>query len=360
MNDEANRLQAQRDELNRQMQRDELNRQMQRDELNRQMQRDELNRLEAQRILQAEEQKKWAANRCINNDGTAAIGGLCVACYMAIRAEEARAEERVRPQLVTQILADLEKARPSLLPPGQIDDAGAPKPSSESVDPSVVDIYASAYAQNFDKTPRLERLWDRAKKEAAARSAARGRRPTFSAVRSRMWTLVNNDPGDDAEFVRNMLSAAGFVGGKGDQAPMLSLEYPDPARGRRYSNVRKLSIDHEVPQSRNQNKALDADNLRFMPIDDNLRRGNKYGKDEVLYSQHNAEFHRRSQIARAIETEKHNREAANRCANNDGPALIHGLCLACYAVEQAEEARLNDDKLRAKLFDIVVKWASRG
>jgi hypothetical protein len=360
MNDEANRLQAQRDELNRQMQRDELNRQMQRDELNRQMQRDELNRLEAQRLLQAEEQKKWAANRCVNNDGTGVMGGLCVACYVAMRAEEARAEGRVRPELVTQILADLEKARSSLLVPGQSDNVAGAKRAGDSVGPGVVDIYASAYARNFDKTPQLERLWDRAKHEVAARSAARGRRPTFSAVRSRMWTLVNNDPGEDAQFVRNMLSAAGFVGGTGDQAPMLSLEYPDPALGRRYSNVRRLSIDHEVPQSRNQNKALDADNLRFMPMDDNLRRGNKYGKGEVLYGQHNAEFHRRSEVARAIQAEMRNREAANRCANNDGPALIGGLCVACYAAERAEEARLNDDKLRAKLFDIVVKWASRG
>ncbi|TCO45210.1 HNH/ENDO VII superfamily nuclease [Kribbella antiqua] len=45
----------------------------------------------------------------------------------------------------------------------------------------------------------------------------------------------------------------------------------------------------------------------------------------------------RQEMRRASEATRFNKEFANRCANNDGPATIGGLCASCHAAAVAAE-----------------------
>ena len=336
--------------------------QMQRDELNRQMQRDELNRQEAQRILDADLRKKEAANRCANNDGPGVMGGLCVGCYAAMRAEEARANGGLfQKEMVTAIIKDLDGAEDARMGPKAENSVVRLEPivnrMTQSPQGSKPDAtYARAYAQNLDKTPQLQRLWERAKSDAEESARKRGVVADFASARAQLWELVNADPSNDAQFVRRMLDAAGFVIGHGDRAPMLAVEWRDRKSGR-YDNARRLSLDHEVPQSKDRSKSMDGANLRFMLMDDNLRRGARYGNAEMPYNHAAAEFRRQNEAIRAVEAERRNRELANRCVNNDGLAIMGGLCIACYATMRADEAKVKGDMLQGRVFELIARWA---
>jgi hypothetical protein len=85
MNYDEQRLEQQRLEQRRQG--ESLERQLQ-------AQRDELNRQESRRAGEALLRNKESSNRCVNNDGVAKMaGGLCVACYSAMRAAEESGDE---------------------------------------------------------------------------------------------------------------------------------------------------------------------------------------------------------------------------------------------------------------------------
>jgi len=133
--------------------------------------------------------------------------------------------------------------------------------------------YQRSYASNFDKTPQLNDLWTRACKDAD---------DDFRSARRNFWTLVNTDSSPEAQFVRQMIQAAGFTVDDRECAPMLADEWDDRKKGR-YNNARRLSIDHEVPQSKKPDLSMVASNLRFMLMDDNLRRGAHYGAGEKPY-----------------------------------------------------------------------------
>jgi len=254
------------DEKRLQLQREEMIRQAAREEMNRQMQRDEMNRHEAQRLQEAEVRKKEAANRCVNNDNPAAIGGLCVACYAAMRAAEASTARPFDKTMIAEIVRDVDKMTTQIRRE-HVETLGVPVARGERPPPGASQVedddaaLAAKYARNFDKIPAVLRLWEQAVAAVGAEDAA------FERVRQQFWRIVNSDKAPDAAYVRQLLKAAGFQLGKGDNAPMLRARWVD-ARTGRYENARRLSVDHEVPKSKDADRAVDASNLRFMLMDD--------------------------------------------------------------------------------------------
>jgi hypothetical protein len=141
-----------------------------------------------------------------------------------------------------------------------VTDLRHPSPETKFT-PQEVARYAKAYFGRFSETPELARLWER---------AAEGR--GYDAARRVFWRLVNNDRGSDAQFVRNMLDAAGFELQGGTRAPMLRMRIPDAAPGLEAAD-RRLSIDHIDPQSTHPGSATNPDNLHFELQRENSFRG---------------------------------------------------------------------------------------
>ena len=233
----------------RQMQADEMRRQMQADEMRRQMQADEMRRAETNRevhksVLNHSLAEKQEASRAeVAREAAHEVYGQCTGCRspggaggLCPRCRDARA-------------------------------ADAPTQEATILE------YQRSYASNFDKTPQLNDLWTRACKDAD---------DDFRSARRNFWTLVNTDSSPEAQFVRQMIQAAGFTVDDRECAPMLADEWDDRKKGR-YNNARRLSIDHEVPQSKKPDLSMVASNLRFMLMDDNLRRGAHYGAGEKPY-----------------------------------------------------------------------------
>jgi hypothetical protein len=137
--------------------------------------------------------------------------------------------------------------------------------------------YVVAYHGRFHEYQPLAELWERA---AAGKEDYSD---PFDSARRSFWDLVNSDQSEEASTVRRMLEAAGFELRGGDRAPMLKMEEFEVQREadvHRRQHTLTLSIDHLDPQSKARERTLDTENLRFMLLDDNALRGNRWTDED--------------------------------------------------------------------------------
>jgi len=132
-------------------------------------------------------------------------------------------------------------------------------------------VAVRTYEGSFADTPQLRELWLRAVEESPSTS--------FDKVRSHFWHLVNNDPGDEAAFVRGVLKQARFEFMEGDRAPLLGLETGAHSK-HRDAMARRLTIDHGDPKSKFPEQALSPENLRFMTHYDNAVRRDFFNRED--------------------------------------------------------------------------------
>ncbi|MER6187725.1 hypothetical protein, partial [Streptomyces sp. NPDC001652] len=134
--------------------------------------------------------------------------------------------------------------------------------------------YQTDFANRFNESEHLRRLWDEAAAEAGE---------SYRAARSNFWRSVNNEESADAIYVRKMLDAAGYELRGNDLAPIHRMDTGanNPSLD---SSYRALTIDHAVPQSRSPGDALNSENLRFMSGWDNSVRGARYDGSDHPYS----------------------------------------------------------------------------
>jgi hypothetical protein len=134
-----------------------------------------------------------------------------------------------------------------------------------------IGVAVRAYEGSFADTPQLRDLWLRAVEESEG--------TYFDKVRSHFWHLVNNDPGDEAAFVRGVLKEARFEFMGGDRAPLLGLETGAHSK-HRDAMARRLTIDHGDPKSKFPEQALSPANLRFMTHYDNAVRRDFFNRED--------------------------------------------------------------------------------
>lgn len=124
--------------------------------------------------------------------------------------------------------------------------------------------YVHAFHGRFSETPYIRELWEQC---ARASETAQNQ---YTETRRKFWRGVNDGESPNALFIQEMLKAAGYELLGGSRAPVLRIPDSD-ATGVSRLHFR-LSIDHVDPQSQSREKAVAADNLRFMAHWDNAVR----------------------------------------------------------------------------------------
>ena len=229
--------------------------------------RQEFQRQETVRQMQAE--LRSHDKRCPTCSGSSPTGGPCVVC----QANERKAAERAHAGLRSH-----DKRCPTCSGssptggPCVVCQANERIVAEQRGSANLLEDQLRAFQSRFSESPELDALWLQASQDTV----------TFEKTRAKFWELVNHDSSTEAGYVRNLLEAAGFELDTGTRAPMLDMAWDD-RRETRMDAARRLSIDHAIPQSRDQALSMEASNLRFMLQDDNSRRGARFNDNDHRY-----------------------------------------------------------------------------